>query len=75
MEHNRGQATLPTVYSMQQAGRHDLSRAVRVWGGASKLAQALGYKVELNVQLSQKSVWEYVHPSWLFSSLLKDVIL
>lgn len=39
------QGTLPSVYSMQQAGRYDLQRAVRHWGGLSKMADALGYQV------------------------------
>ena len=33
---------VPSVYSMQQAKRYDLHRAVRTWGGLSNLAQALG---------------------------------
>ena len=36
---------VPSVYSMQQAKRYDLSRAVRHWGGLAKLADAVGYEV------------------------------
>lgn len=36
---------VPSVYSMQQAKRYDLHRAVRQWGGLGNLADALGYKV------------------------------
>ena len=43
---------LPSVYSMQQAGRHDLPRAIRHWGGAPKFAAALGYEV-----LASSSMW------------------
>lgn len=39
------QGVVPSVYSMQQAGRYDLQRAVRHWGGLTKLADALNYKV------------------------------
>ena len=41
------QGTLPSIYSMQQAGRYDLQRAVRHWGGLAKMAEALGYQVDV----------------------------
>ena len=38
------QGVIPSMYVMQQAGRYDLQRALRHWGGASNLADALGYR-------------------------------
>jgi hypothetical protein len=39
------QGVIPSLYSMQQAKRYDLHRAVRQWGGLGNLAQALGFEV------------------------------
>lgn len=51
------EGTLPSVYSMQQAGRYDLQRAVRHWGGLAKFADVLGYQVRHRDSSSAKALW------------------